>query len=80
MEINKELQEKGISNNQMFMNLSNLLDSIPGFKDSNLRNNIHGLYHSWIGHLKENNGNLEGAKAERERAQFQYNRVNNIND
>ena len=80
MEINKELQEKGVSNNQMFMNLSNLLDSIPGFKDSNLRNNIHGLYHSWIGNLKENNGNLEGAKAERERAQFQYNRVDNIKD
>ncbi len=54
MEINKELQEKGVSNNQMFRKLSNLLDSIPGFKDSNLRNNIHGLYHSWIGHLKEN--------------------------
>ena len=80
MEINKELQEKGVSNNQMFRNLSNLLDSIPGFKDSNLRNYIHGLYHSWIGNLKENNGNLEGAKAERERAQFQYNRVDNIKD
>ena len=80
MENNKELQEKGVSNNKMFRKISDLLDSIPGFKYSSIRYNIHGLYHNWIGNLKEKIGNLEGAKSERERAQIQFNRAENINN
>ena len=40
-----ELQEKGVSNNGFFRKISDGLDSIPGFKDSPIRANLHGYYH-----------------------------------
>ena len=67
-----ELDEKGVSNNQFFRAISNVLDSIPGFKDSSLRANIHGVYHDIVAEQKEKHGNPEGAAAERKRAQEQY--------
>ena len=78
MDIQNEIQEKEVSNNKMFRNISNLLNSIPYFKDSSLRYSIHGLYHNWIGYQKEKAGNLIGAKNERERANFQFNRASLI--
>ena len=67
-----ELQEKGVSNNEFFRIISNAFDSIPGFKDSPIRANIHGLYHDAVGTLKSFAGNEEGAQAEFSRAQEQY--------
>ena len=61
----------------MFRNVNNLLDSIPYFKNSSLRYNIHGLYHNWIGYQKERVGNLIGAKNEiKRRAKYDsYNKL-----
>ena len=67
-----ELQEKGVSNNGFFRGISNGLDSIPGFKDSPQRAMIHGDYHTIVGVLKFIVGNGEGAKAEFDRANEQY--------
>ena len=73
-----ELDEKGVSNNPFFRGISNILDGIPGFKDSKIRANIHGMYHQTVGYLKEKHGNLEGAEAERKRAQVQYEKAKKI--
>ena len=67
-----ELQEKGVSNNGFFRGISNGLDNIPGFKDSPQRAMIHGDYHTIVGWLKFIVGNGEGAKAEFDRANEQY--------
>jgi hypothetical protein len=37
------------------------LDSVPGFKDSGFRENIHGVYHNMVADRKEAVGNHEGA-------------------
>ena len=70
-----ELDEKGVSNNSFYRGISNILDKIPGFKDSSIRAYIHGLYHDHVANQKEKHGNYEGAAAERKRAQEQYSRV-----
>ena len=70
-----EFEEKGVSNNRFFRLISNILDSIPFFKDSSLRANIHGIYHDYVAIQKEIRGNYEGAEAERKRAQEQYNKA-----
>ena len=67
-----ELQERGVSNNGFFRTISNGFDSIPGFKDSSIRANLHGHYHCAVGILKSLVGNGEGAKAEFNRAGEQY--------
>ena len=72
-----EFDEEGVSNNGFFRSISNALDSIPGFKDSSLRAEIHGVYHDYVGWRKEMNGNHIGAEAERRRAQEQYERARN---
>lgn len=48
-----ELDEKGVSNNSFFRGISNALDCIPGFKDSSLRANIHGMYHDHVANQKK---------------------------
>ena len=70
-----ELQERGVSNNPFFRGISNMLDSIPGFKDSRLRAGIHGDYHTTVGIIKFFAGNKEGANAEFNRARTQYERA-----
>ena len=70
-----ELDEKGVSNNKGFRAISNALDKIPGFKDSSLRANIHGMYHDYVANKKEKHGNKEGAEAERRRAREQYDKA-----
>ena len=70
-----EYDEKGVSNNKFFRGISNVLDKIPGFRDSSLRANIHGKYHDYVANIKERRGNHEGAEAERRRAQEQYNKA-----
>ena len=75
-----EFDEKGVSNNKFFRGISDFLDSIPGFKESSLRANIHGIYHDYVGNQKEKRGNLEGAAAERKRAQEQYEKAKNISN
>ena len=67
-----ELQERGVSNNGFFRQISNGLDAIPFFKDSPVRAVIHGDYHTLVGIAKMCVGNGEGAKAEFERAGEQY--------
>ena len=75
-----EFDEKGVSNNKFFRGISDILDSIPGFKESSIRANIHGIYHDYVGNQKEKRGNLEGAAAERKRAQQQYEKAKNISN
>ena len=75
-----EFDEKGVSNNRFFRGISDILDSIPGFKDSSLRANIHGIYHDFVGNQKEKRGNHEGAEAERKRAQEQYEKAKKISE
>ena len=70
-----ELNEKAVSNNSFFRGISNILDAIPGFKDSSLRANIHGKYHDYVANKKEKHGNKEGAEAERRRAREQYDKA-----
>ena len=70
-----ELDEKGVSNNSFYRGISNILDKIPGFKDSSIRAYIHGLYHDHVANQKEKHGNYEVAATERKRAQEQYARV-----
>ena len=70
-----EFDEKGVSNNRFFRGISDMLDSFPGFKGSRIRAQIHGLYHDYVATRKEKRGNPEGAKAERRRAQQQYERA-----
>jgi len=67
-----ELLEKGVSNNQFFRNISNRLDSVPGFKDSRQRAKLHGDYHLGMSLLKFCCFNFEGAAAEFKRAGVQY--------
>ena len=52
-----ELDEKGVSNNSFYRGISNILDKIPGYKDSSIRAYIHGLYHEHVANQKEKNGN-----------------------
>lgn len=67
-----EWQEKGVSNNGFFRAISNTLDCIPFFKDSSIRAEIHGHYHTIVGIGKFLAGNGEGAAAELGRAGQQY--------
>ena len=73
-----EFDEKGVSNNKFFRGISDFLDSIPGFRESSFRANIHGIYHDYVGNQKEKRGNHEGAAAERKRAQEQYEKAKKI--
>ena len=44
-----------------------------GYKEESCpRGIIHGLYHDRQGNIRENQGDKEGAKLERDRAQKQY--------
>ena len=68
-----ELQERGVSNNGFFRQISNELDdNLPKFKDSSSRAFIHGTYHTLVGVAKFCVGNGEGANAEFGRAGEQY--------
>ena len=67
-----ELQERGVSNNAFFRQISNGLDAIPFFKQSRLRAKIHCKYHAFVGIGKLLAGNPEGAGAEFKRAGQQY--------
>ena len=69
--MSKELQEKGVSNNSFYRGISNVLDAVPGFKDSALRAKIHEKYHRYVGDKKMKAGNKEGAEAEYKRADEQ---------
>ena len=75
-----ELDEKGVSNNSFFRGISNFLDCIPGFKESQIRANIHGFYHDRVADLKEKHGNYEGAEAERKRAKEQYEKAKKLEE
>ncbi len=73
-----EDQEKGVSNNKFFRGISNFLDDvIPGFKDSSVRAEIHGIYHQMVAQKKYKAGNIEGAEAEMRRAEEQFERARN---
>ena len=68
-----ELQERGVSNNPFFREISNSLDAM-GFGGS-ARAFTHAVYHSGVGVLKFACGNFEGAGAEFGRAGQQFARV-----
>lgn len=68
------VKEKGVSNHQADREWSNRLDSAMGWKDaykdtSHVREFVHTNYHEHMASKKEKSGNVEGAKAERDRAQ-----------
>ena len=73
----KEVHEKGVSNNSTYRTVSNALDKIPGFKDSATRAKIHEIYHNHVGDKKKAAGNMEGARAEYNRAKEQRERAHN---
>lgn len=68
------VKEKGVSNHQADREWSNRLDSAMGWKDaykdtSHVREFVHTTYHEHMASKKGKSGNVEGAKAERDRAQ-----------
>ena len=66
------LNEKGVSNDPYFRNISNNFDNIPGFKNSRARARLHGDYHMGVGILKLCCFNFQGAFSEFNRAGQQY--------
>eukprot|EP01023_Acetabularia_acetabulum_P048799 TRINITY_DN5171_c0_g1_i2.p3 TRINITY_DN5171_c0_g1~~TRINITY_DN5171_c0_g1_i2.p3 ORF type:complete len:148 (-),score=21.86 TRINITY_DN5171_c0_g1_i2:271-690(-) len=66
---------KGVSNDETMRGVSDALDDTfwqNGYKEESMsRAAVHACYHSYVGYKKEFAGNLEGAAAERKRAQEQ---------
>lgn len=74
------MEEKGVSNNSFWRNISNKLDDKVGWdtEKSGARGIVHGVYHDFVGTLKYLSNNPEGAKAEFNRANQQFERGKNL--